>query len=175
MPAVKYLIELTDEERKKLLDIVSSGKAAARTILKANILLASDRNGKKPMTVQQTAETYHTTATTVQNIRAQFCKQGIDAVPNRKKRETPPVPSKMTGDVEAKLIALACHKPPEGYAKWTVRLLADKLVELEIVESISYVTVQSILKKRNSTSPEESMVHTKSAGCCFCCQYGRCP
>ena len=85
---------------------------------------------------------FHTTATTMQNVRTQFCEEGMEAVPIRKKSETLPVPAKMTGDGEAKFIALACHKPSEGYEKWTVRFLSSKLAELEIVESISYETVQ---------------------------------
>ena len=86
IPTVKYLIDLTDGERKRLPDIVSSGKAAARTILRANILLAFDRNVKN-MTAQQATERYHTTATTIQNIRALFCELEIATVLNRKKGE----------------------------------------------------------------------------------------
>ena len=148
MPSVKYLIELSDDERRKLMDIVRKGSAPAKTILRANILLASDRNGKHPMTVQEIAETYHTSATTVQNVRASYAEKGLEATITRKKRETPPVAAKVTGDVEAKIIALACTQPPEGYSRWTVRLLADKVVELSILPEISYVTVQRTLKIR---------------------------
>ena len=149
MPSVKYLIELSDDDRRKLMDIVRKGSAPAKTILRANILLASDRNGKHPMTVQKIAETYHTSATTVQNVRASYAEKGLEATITRKKRETPPVAAKVTGDVEAKIIALACTQPPEGYSRWTVRLLADKVVELSILPEISYVTVQRTLKKTN--------------------------
>ena len=147
MPSVKYLIELSDDERRKLMDIVRKGSAPAKTILRANILLASDRNGKHPMTVQEIAETYHTSATTVQNVRASYAEKGLEATITRKKRETPPVAAKVTGDVVAKIIALACT--PDGYSRWTVRLLADKVVELSILPEISYVTVQRTLKKTN--------------------------
>ena len=126
------------------------------------------------MTVQEVAETYHTSATTVQNVRAGYAEKGLEATITRKKRETPPVAAKVTGDVEAKIIALACTQPPEGYSRWTVRLLADKVVELSILPEISYVTVQRTLKKRISSSPEAYMVHTTAPERRFCCQYGRC-
>ena len=142
-----------DEYRAELNDVVSKGKSPARTILRANILLASDRNNKKYMTVAEIAEVYHTTPTTVQTVRTSYCEKGLAATLSRKKRETPPVPAKVTGDVEARIIALACGSPPEGYAKWTLRLLADKTVELGYVEDISHVTVSRILKKTNLSLP----------------------
>lgn len=138
MPSVKYLIELSDSDRKALLDIVAKGSAPAKAILRANILLASDRNAKKHMTVAQIADAYHTTPTTVQTVRTTYANSGLEATIYRKKRETPPVAAKVTGDVEAHIIALACSEPPEGYERWTVRLLADKCVELDYVESLSH-------------------------------------
>ena len=149
MPSVKYLIELSDSDRKALLDIVAKGSAPAKTILRANILLASDRNAKKHMTVAQIADAYHTTPTTVQTVRTTYANSGLEATIYRKQRETPPVAAKVTGDVEAHIIALACSEPPEGYERWTVRLLADKCVELDYVESLSHMTVSRILKKTN--------------------------
>ena len=149
MPSVKYIIELSDADRKALQEVVSKGKSPAKAILRANILLASDRNNKKHMTVAEIAETYHTTPTTVQNVRTSYANNGLEATIARKKRETPPVPPKVTGDVEAHLIALACSDPPEGYEKWTLRLLADKCVELNYAESLSHMTVSRILKKTN--------------------------
>ncbi len=149
MPTVKYIIELSEAERKTLQDMISKGKSPAKAILRANILLASDRNNKKHMTVAEIAETYHTTPTTVQNVRTSYANHGLEATIARKKRETPPVPPKVTGDVEAHIIALACGDPPEGYKKWTLRLLADKCVELNYVESLSHMTVSRILKKTN--------------------------
>ena len=130
MPSIKYIIELTDADRKTLSDIISKGSSSAKTILRANILLASDRNATQRMTVAQIADVYHTTPTTVQNVRTSYVNIGLEATIYRKKRETPPVPAKVTGDVEAHIIALACSDPPEGYERWTVRLLADKCVEL---------------------------------------------
>ena len=139
----------SDADRKALQEVVSKGKSPAKAILRANILLASDRNNKKHMTVAEIAETYHTTPTTVQNVRTSYANNGLEATIARKKRETPPVPPKVTGDVEAHIIALACGDPPEGYEKWTLRLLADKCVELNYAESLSHMTVSRILKKTN--------------------------
>ena len=149
MPSVKYTIELSDADRKTLQDIVTKGKSPAKAILRANILLASDKGNKKHMTVAEIASNYHTTATTVQNVRTSYATNGLEATINRKKRETPPVPAKITGEVEAKIIAMACGEPPEGYEKWTVRLIADRCVELNYIDSISHMSVQRVLKKTN--------------------------
>ncbi len=149
MPSVKYTIELSEADRKTLQAIVTKVKSPAKAILRANILLASDKGNKKHLTVAEIANIYHTTATTVQNVRTSFATNGLDATINRKKRETPPVPAKITGEIEAKIIAMACGEPPDGYEKWTVRLIADKCVELNYIDSISHMTVQRVLKKTN--------------------------
>ena len=148
MPSIKYVIELSNQEKVRLMEIVKKGNSPARTILRANILLASDKQSDKYMTVSEIANAYGTTPTTVQTVRASYCKKGLEATITRKKRETPPIPAKVTGEVEAHVIALACGQPPEGYSKWTLRLLANKTVELGYIESISHVTVSTILKKR---------------------------
>ena len=149
MPTVKYCIELSDEDRRILEDTVSNGKASAKMILRANILLASDSAGKRRMTVSEIASALHTSPTTVQTARTSYVKNGLDLTIHRKKRSSPPVAAKVTSDVEARIIALACGKPPEGYGKWSVRLLAAKCVELEIVPEISHMTVSRLLKKTN--------------------------
>ena len=149
MPSLKYIIELSDQDKAELIDIITKGKSPARTILRANILLASDRQSERYMTVSEISKVYHTTPTTVQTVRTSYCEKGLEATINRKKRETPPVPAKVTGEVEAHVIALACGEPPEGYSRWTLRLLADKTVELGYIESISHVTISTILKKMN--------------------------
>lgn len=151
MPSIKYKIELNSEDRAELIDIVTKGTSPARMILRANILLASDSQNERYMTASEIARTYHTSHTTVRTVKASYCEKGLEATINRKKRETPPVPAKVTGDVEARIIALACGEPPEGYSKWTLRLLAEKTVELGYVESISHVTVSGILKKMNAS------------------------
>ena len=149
MPPLKYVIELSAHDKAELIEIVTKGKSPARTILRSNILLASDRRSERYMTVSEISKAYHTTPTTVQNVRASYCGKGLEATIHRKKRETPPVPAKVTGEVEAHVVALACGEPPEGYSRWTLRLLADKTVELGYIESISHVTISTILKKMN--------------------------
>lgn len=149
MPSIKYLIELTTTERDTLTELVTKGKTSARTILRANILLASDRNANHRMTVAEIADIYHTTPTTVQTVRSTYAEKGLEATISRKKRETPPVPAKVTGEVEAHIIALSCSQPPQGYSRWTVRLLANKCIELGFVDSINYSTISRTLKKTN--------------------------
>ena len=149
MPSYKYVIELSDQDKTRLMEIVKKGNSPARTILRANILLASDKQNDRYMTVSEIANAYRTTPTTVQTVRTSYCKKGLEATITRKKRETPPIPAKVTGEVEAHVIALACGQPPEGYSKWTLRLLANKTIELGYIESISHVTISTILKKTN--------------------------
>lgn len=149
MPSVKYSIELSKRDKKILQDIVNKGISPARTILRANILLASDRDNKEHKTVADLAATYHTSVTTVQNVRSSYAKEGLEATIYRKKRKTPPVPAKVTGDIEARIVALACGEAPEGYQRWTLRLLAEKCVELSYVDSLSHMTVARVLKKTN--------------------------
>ena len=96
------------------------------------------------MTVSEISKAYHTTPTTIRNVRASYCEKGLEATINRKKHETPPVPA-----IEAHIVALACGEPPEGYSKWPFRLLADRTVELGYIDSISHVTISTILKKTN--------------------------
>jgi len=148
MPTVKYENELTDNDRKTLLKIINTGSSPAKTILRANILLVSDRHSKDTyLSVKETAERFHTSTTTVQKVRASYANNGLQETLGRKKRTTPPVEPKVTGDVEAHIIALACGEPPDGYSRWTVRLLADKSVELQYVDSISAMTISRLLKK----------------------------
>lgn len=149
MPSIKYMIELTDQDRKKLKAIVNKGKSSARAIKRANILLASDRGAKRPMTVSEVSAAFDVSATTVQKVRTQYAEHGLKGTIERRRRKTPPVAAKVTGEVEARIIALACSEPPEGYARWTVRLLADKSVELGYIDSISAMTVNRTLKKTN--------------------------
>lgn len=149
MPSVKYIIELSESDKNRLTDIVKKGSSSAKTILRANILLASDRNNANHLTVAEIAEVFNTTPTTVQTVRTSYAEKGLEETIARKKRETPPIPAKVTGDVEAHIIALCCSEKPEGYARWTVRLLAEKSVELGFVESLSHMTISRTLKKTN--------------------------
>jgi hypothetical protein len=150
MQAKKYQIKLSSEERNKLTKKIKTGKSSARSILRAHILLQSDAaEQRKPMTVEKLAELLQTAATTVQHVRRGYAEQGLEATLNRKKRETPPVPPKVDGELEAHIIALCCSEPPAGYARWNLRLLAGKCVELGYVDAISHTTIDRTLKKTN--------------------------
>ena len=153
MPKIKYRVCLTDTERKQLLRLVKKGAATARSIMRANILLAADENnddGKKSEAA--IAEMFHVHFQTVHTVRKTYAEQGMDAAIGRKKRETPPVPVKITGEVEAHIIALSCSEPPPGSSRWSLRLLAEKAVELEYIDSISHEAVGRLLKKRTKAS-----------------------
>ncbi len=144
-------VYLTAEERVKVEEFAKTGTHNAHLINRANILLVLDRTGKKDhMRIARTAESYGVSRQAVYNIIKDFHNsKSIAEFLARKERETPPVPAKITGEIEAHVIALACSEAPKGHARWTVRLLAEKAVELDLIDSISYVTVQKLLKKRN--------------------------
>jgi transposase len=139
----KYKIKLSTEEQKQLEGIIKKGKHPAREIRRANILL--QLNGEKPL--KEVAESSHCGLATVYKVSKQYVEEGMGAVLKRKRRTVPPVPAKVNGDEEAKIIALSCSEPPEGYGKWTVRLLSERIVALEIMPSISYSTVWRVLKE----------------------------
>jgi len=143
---VKYIVTLASAERQSLTRLVKAGKAQAYRIKHANILLAADANGPNEPD-KDIAAWLHCHANTVLNVRKRFVEQGLEAALGRKKRQTPPVPRKLDGRGEAHLIALACRKTPPGRSRWSLRLLADEMVELGIVDSISHETVRSVLKK----------------------------
>lgn len=144
-------IRLTEEEQLYLHSFVKSGVHPAKEITRARVLLMLDRTGKTDhVRYNRTAEYAGITVQAVYNMRDEYlANQDIESYLKRKKRETPPVPAKVDGKVEAQIVALACSEAPEGHSRWTLRLLADKAVELKIIDSISYVRVQQILKKRN--------------------------
>ncbi len=148
MPAKKYLVALTDVERAELSDMVRKGKADANKIKHAHILLKAETGGAA-WDDKKIADTFGCHRNTVENIRKRFVTEGLAAAIQRKKREQPPVAEIIDGEVEARLIQIACGKAPGGRAQWTMQLLADKLVELEIVPSVSDETVRRKLKKTN--------------------------
>lgn len=152
----RYIVRLTDEERSTLNSLINKGKAAAYKIKHANILLKVDADGPN-WTDEKARQSFSCSLDTVINIRKRFVEQGINAALERKKREHPPVPPILDGKKEAQLIQIACTEPPEGHAKWTLQLLADKLVALEIVSSISGQTVMRALKKTNFNPIEASI------------------
>jgi transposase len=144
----RYIVRLTEGEREQLQDLVSVGKAAAYKIKHANILLNIDVNGQG-WSDEQAARAFSCHRNTVANLRQRLVEQGLESAVERKPRKTPPRQRVCDGKSEAKLIALRCGAPPVGQARWTLRLLADKAVELEIVPAICHETVRQVLKKTN--------------------------
>jgi transposase len=142
---------LTAEERTRLHELLSKGKAAARTLTHARILLKADEGVDGPrLTDEEIAEVLDVNRSTVERVRVRCVEQGFDAAlrprPSRQLH-----PRKLDGVQEAQLVTLACSPAPKGRGKWSLRLLADKLVELQIVNDISYETVRQTLKKTNSS------------------------
>lgn len=142
----KQLIRLTSKERERLLSIVTKGTCAARAIRRAQVLLELDGSVKTPLGNYALSKVLHVSRNTINNIVKGYLLQGIACI-YRKKRSNPPVEGKITGEVEAHLIALACHNPPEGYCKRTLRLLADTMVQMKYIDSISHTSVRAVLKK----------------------------
>jgi hypothetical protein len=144
-------IYLSAEEREDLTKFSGTGKRDVRLVNRAKVILALDRTGKKDhLRIGRICESVGVSRQAVNDIRADYLSaENLTEFLKRKKRETPPVAPKITGEVEARIIALACSEPPKGYARWTLRLLASKAVELNFVDSLSNVTVHTLLKKRN--------------------------
>jgi hypothetical protein len=148
----KYKVTLTSDERQSLHDLIAAGKAAAKKLTHARILLKADAAPEGPAwTDDRIAEAVEVNLTTVERVRQRFVEQGLEAALVRKKQDHPSRERKLDGDGEARLIALACSEPPQGRCAWTLQLLADKLVELHVVDSISDETVRQVLKKTNSS------------------------
>ena len=148
----KFVVELSAEERARLNDLIRKGKSSANMLLKARILLKSDQSeAGEAWLDEEICEALDTNVTMVARVRAKLVNEGLDAVLARKKRATPPIQPIFDGTAQAQLIALACTEPPTGYARWTIRLLAEKVVEMEIVEAAHFNTVGRALKKTNSS------------------------
>jgi len=140
----KYVIKLKNEERKKLNELTHKGKEKVRKLKRCQILLLSDE-GKSDVEI---AKVFKVSSGTVANIRRRYVDEGLESALNEKRR--PGAPKKFQGRQRAKITALACSKPPEGHSRWSLRLLADKAVELKLVNEISHIEVYRILKKTNS-------------------------
>lgn len=146
MPKKRYVVRLTEGERTDLLRLVRTGKAAAHKRMHAQVLLKADEGAHGPgWTDDEIAEAVEIHRNTAANVRQRYVEQGLKAAIHR--RKLPPRLRKLDGAQEARLLALACGPPPEGRARWSLRLLADRLVALEIVDEISYETVRQTLKK----------------------------
>ena len=144
----KYVVRLTDDERQRLNELITKGKSPAKQQLKARILLKADvSDSGEGWSDSQIINALDTSPSMVYRVRQQLVEEGFDAVLTRKQRQTPAVPRIFDGEKEAKLIALACSSPPEGRARWTLELLAEKVVELNIVDHTSDNTVGRTLKK----------------------------
>ena len=143
----KYIVTLTEVERRMLQAMLSRGKAAARKLMHARILLKADsRDGRPAWSDGEIAQGLEVGRATVERVRKEFVEEGLEAALERRKPRRQ-YPRKIDGDGEAHLIALACSKAPEGRSRWTLRLLADRMVALEHVEAVSYETVHRVLKK----------------------------
>lgn len=143
MPAKKYIVKLSAEERQELLRLTNKGMINARSMKRAQILLKADEGLKDEAIIQA----LNSTRPTVERVRKRFVEGGVEKAIYEDKR--PGSMTKLDGRAEAQLIALACSPAPDGHERWTLRLLADKLVELDVVESISHETVRQSLKKTN--------------------------
>jgi transposase len=145
----KYPVILTETERERLKSLIAAGTAPARKLTHARILLKAEQSTEGPGWVdEQVAEAVEVSQPTVSRVRKQYVEEGLEAALNRR----PPnreYHRKLDGEQEARLVALACCEPPEGQARWSLRLLADRLVELEVVDDLSYQTVRRTLKKTN--------------------------
>ena len=146
----KYRVELSPDERAQLEQLRKKERVQPYRKTRAHILLLADQGPDGPAWIdKQIATAVGVTTRTVEHVRQALVENGIDHALERKKRETPPVEPKLTGDKEARIIALACSPAPEGRARWTLTLLAEHLVALEVFEAISPTSVANVLKKTN--------------------------
>jgi len=142
----KYIVRLSDEERGVCQEVVKKLKGSSQKARRARILLKADADGPG-WPDAKIAEAFNCRVQTIESVRKRLVTEGFELALEGKKRETPPTLPKLDGEGEAKLIAMRLGKPPAGYGHWTLQLLADELVVLEVVDSISYETVRKTLKK----------------------------
>jgi hypothetical protein len=142
----KYIVRLSEEERQVCQEVVKKLKGTSQKVRRAQILLKADADGPS-WTDARIAEAFSCRVQTIENLRKRLVTEGFELALNGKERTTPPTPALLDGQGEAKLIALRLGKPPAGYGRWSLQLLADELVALEVVESISHETVRQVLKK----------------------------
>jgi len=146
----KWHVNLTKEDRKKIKMVLRSKKVTMEAKKHAQILLDIDESGsKKPLSLSKVTTSRGVCQNTIIRVRRSYAESGIDVAIFRKKRETPPTEPKITGEVEAHIIATACGEPPEGKARWTLKMIAKKIMLDGVIESISDEAVRLVLKKRN--------------------------
>ena len=144
----KHIVRLSTEERETLTKLITAGRGRARMFARARILLKADQSSEGPAWPdKRISEALDVTVQTIERVRKQLVEEGFDAVLSRRKYTQKVSRKKIDGDVEAHLIALSCSEPPPGRARWTLRLLADSIVELGYVESISHEAIRQTLKK----------------------------
>ena len=157
MPQKKYLVTLTPDERDHLNDLLRKGEASALVLTRARILLKADQADSGPAWPDdRIAEALDVGERTISRVRRRFVERGFADCLRRKPQEKPSRERKLDGKAEAQLIALACSDPPDGRAAWTMRLLADRLVELEVVDALSDETVRRVMKKTRSSRGSRS-------------------
>jgi transposase len=148
----KYIVTLTPEERDQLSGMITTGKAAAKVLGHARILLKADQaDGGPGWTDAAIADALELSTDTIARVRQRFVEHGLEAALARKPQDRPSRERVLDGTAEARLIALACSDPPDERKAWTLRMLADKLVELEVVETVSTETVRRVMKKTSSS------------------------
>jgi len=153
----RYKVTLSEQERKELKALTRRGKTQARKFMLARTLLLCDAGPDGPAwNVADVAAALGVTSRTIEHLKKRFVEDGLEAALERKARDKPPRQIIFDGAFEARLIALACSQAPEGYRRWTVRLLADKAVELNLAPSVSHMTVQRVLKKMNLSLTSEN-------------------
>ncbi|MPZ32720.1 MAG: hypothetical protein GEV13_17290, partial [Rhodospirillales bacterium] len=156
----KYVVRLSADERERLEALIGKGKSPAQRLAKARILLKADvSEAGEGWSDSRIIEALETSASMVYRVRKQLVEEGFEAVLSRKPRATPAVPRIFDGEKEAKLIALACSKPPKGRVRWTLRLLENKVVELGIVDRASDSTIGRVLKKHSQAASPSAMGH----------------
>ena len=158
--AKKYVVTLTSEERDSLLSLISLGKGSTRKLTHARILLKADQGAEGPgWTDEQMRAGLEVSLSTVERVRERFVLEGLAATLNRRPSRNPRS-CKVDGEQEAHLVALSCGPAPAGHKRWTLRLLADKMVKLEYIDTVSHETVRQVLKKRPQALVEGTMVHS---------------
>jgi len=161
----RYRVTLTEQERNELEKLTRRGKTHARRFIHARALLLCDAGPHGPAwSVAGVAEALGVTSRTIEHLKKRFVEDGLEAALGRKLREKPPREVIFDGAFEARLIALACSGAPEGRRRWTVRLLADKAVELDLTPSVSHMTVQRVLKKTNLSLTSASTGKSRQKG-----------
>ena len=151
----KYVVRLSDEERNLCQEIIKNLKGSSQKFRRAQILLKADADGPGWADVK-IADAFNCRVQTIENLRKRLAIEGFELALDGKRRQDPPMPCKLDGQAEAKLIAMRLGKPPAGYGHWTLQLLADEMVALEVVDSISHETVRKTLKKMASPSARSS-------------------